>query len=221
MSEPESHSRRIWPICAVGLLLAMVAVVWGVSAQTEQAPASTLPSELSVDNLKAQMKEDPSKLREAMRRDDLTEEQRRELRDNMRQVWRSGMDERVDAYYAAASQEDRDELLDKQIDEFQDRSKEWEKRRAEWEKRRQEREASGDQEGDEEQPERRDWRRERTQAERKADSESRNPDQTARRMGYFTALRQRMKQRGIEGGWGGHGGSGRRGGGHGGRGGPH
>ena len=49
MREPESHSRRIWPIGAVGLLLAVAAVVWGVSAQTEQAPASTLPSELSVD----------------------------------------------------------------------------------------------------------------------------------------------------------------------------
>ncbi|MCP4249918.1 MAG: hypothetical protein GY778_22980 [bacterium] len=226
MSEPVSQSRKIWPFCAVGLLLAVVAVVWGVSAQTEDDPASTLPAELSVENLKAQMKDDPSKLRETMHRDDLTEEQRRELHDNMRQVWRSGMDERVDAYYAAATQEDRDKLLDEQIDEFQDRSKEWAKRRAEREKRRKEREAAGEKEGDEKESDRRDWRRERTREERKTDSESRNPDQMARRMGYFTALRKRMQERGIEGGWGGHGGHGgpgRRGGGggRGGRGGPH
>ena len=100
MREPESHSRRIWPICAVSLLLAVVAVVWGVSAQTEQAPASTLPSELSVDNLKAQMKDDPSKLREAMRRDDLTEEQRREFQAR----WAEALGQQVDAQARSAAE---------------------------------------------------------------------------------------------------------------------
>ena len=208
MAEQKMGSRKPWIISGV-CLLAIVAVVLGVAgrAEEEQQQQSSLPEELSVEALKAEVT-DPGKLREVLDRhnpDELTEEQRRELRHNMREVHRSMLDDRM-AEYLAAAEAERQAILDKHIDEFQKRMAEWRERR----ERRQDRE-------ERDRSRFRDMFRSRTREERKADSENRNPDEMAQRMAYFSAIRQRMEERGIEMPWGPGGGHGRggRGGGRG------
>ena len=208
MSLSQASSRRLWAVVGVGIL-AVAAVVWAVAGRSgradEKIGASTLPQELSADALKAQSAE-PGKMRatmrEAMQRDDLTEEQRSELMRNARTVWRSAMQERVNEYFAAAP-EDKGEVLDKHLEEFRRRMQEWEQRRKEEERKGEER------------PEFRGMFGAQSRQERKAQSESRDPDDMARGMAYFSALRQRANERGMQlprGGPGSRGGSGRQGG---------
>lgn len=203
MDTQREGSRRRVVLVGLGIL-AVGAGVWGFAVGGDGEPTSLLPAELSVESLQAQNM-DPGKLRETLQREELSEEQRRELRKNMREVWRSVMDERLAEYFAAADA-DRQAVLDRHIDEFQERRKQWEQRRKERE----------EDEGDAEKR-REDFRNQMasmSQQERKERSESRNPDQTAQRMAYFSALRDRMSARGIEmggGGW--RGGRGRGGGG--------
>ena len=142
-------------------------------------------------------------MRDMIRREDLTDEQRRELRSNMRDVFRTMMRERMDAWYAAETDAEKTAILDQQIDEFEARRAEWERRRAE---------AEESEEGRADRERFRQMFATPSKEERKARSESRNPDQTARMMGYFSAMRKRMEQRGIQppGGPGGRGGWGRR-----------
>jgi hypothetical protein len=177
--------------------------------------AKALPKEMSVSALKAQAETDPAKMmdtfRETMRRDDLTDEQRREIGSNMRQVWQSMMTERIDEWYAAQTEDEKVAVLDRQIDEFAARM-------SDWQRRREEREREGEQASEEERERMRQMWSPPTREERKARSESRNPDQMARSMVYFAAMRSRMDQRGIQmprGGPGGRGmgagGGGRRG----------
>ena len=182
---PSKQSSKL-KIGAVVLLLAAVTVAaaWSLAGNKEPAKQSTLPSHLSVDALK-QNAGNRTGLRDALRDESLTDEQRRELRRNMRAARRSAMQERMDAYFAAAEQ-DRQAILDQHIDEFQSRMKQWENRSKAEKKEDQER--------------REEFRSQffgRSKQERKANSESRNPDQTAQRMGYMTAVRGRMAQRGI------------------------
>ena len=188
MTETQSRTRRGW-LVVVFCLLGVVAVVLGVASRGgEEKAESLLPEELSVESLQAQAT-DPGQLREVLDQhnpSEMTEEQRRELRHNVRQVHRSMLDEHL-AEYSAAAEQERQAILDKHIDEFQ-------KRMAEWRKRQEE-------QGNREDQERPKWREmfgSRTREERKADSESRNPDDMARRMAYFTAVRERMAERGIE-----------------------
>lgn len=207
-------------VVQVAVVLAIAGGVWGYSAWSGDASseANAVPPELTVEALKTQM-DDPGKMmqtmRQTMRRDDLTDEQRAEVRRNMREVWQSTMDERVDEYFAAATEKDKNVVLDRQIDEFQERMKEWETRRQERERERErEREARGrDGDADGQQTtesrdeRRRQWRRfagSQTREQRKARSESRDPDRTARWMVYFTAMRKRASERGVEMRWGPH-----------------
>ncbi len=198
---------------SIGIAFFVVAggmTVWGMIRSAAQQ--STLPEELSVASLKSQMSEGSDQFRQTMRaQEDLTDEQRQELRRNMREVMGSMMTERVDEYYAAAPEE-KDAVLDRHIDEFQERMKEWRKRR---EERRREQGDDADQERNREE-----WRERMrgrrgggTSEQRKSRSESRDPDQMVRMMSYFQALRSRMTERGIEspggrGGWGRGGGMG-------------
>ncbi|MEE8170354.1 MAG: hypothetical protein V3T70_07385, partial [Phycisphaerae bacterium] len=133
------------------------------------------------------------RVRDALSSDELTDEQKRIVVDNMREAREESMNERVDEYFSA-SEADKPAILDRQIDEFQ-------KRREEWERRRREREAS-EKDGDaDEENDRDQFRRffgSQTQEERKSRSEGRNPDYRARRMSYFRDMRERMQQRGIE-----------------------
>jgi uncharacterized membrane protein len=194
-AELETKSRNPLIIGSVALLLVVVGIGWALSGGTEDEPKSTLPEEWSVESLKAKVEEDPGKLREVFEQrgsEDLTEEQRRELRQNLREVHRSTMDTRVDEYFAAA-EEDRQATLDRHIDEFQERMKEWEQRRRERQERR-------EQDGERRGPP--DWASSQTREERKTESESRDPDDMARRMAYFSAVQERMTERGIETPWG-------------------
>lgn len=194
-----------------GLCVAAVAGGSSVAMLTRGNKADAVPSDLTVESMRAQAKEATpgqmfDKMRETMQRDDLTEEQRQKVRDNMRQVGREMMEERVEEYFAAATQEDKNAVLDRQIDEFM-------KMREEWEKRRAEREKSGEREGEQERP---NWMAQQSQEDRKARSESRSPDQMARMMAYFTAMQVRAAERGIKmpgrgGGFGGGPGRGGRG----------
>lgn len=183
----------------------VTAAVWGFASWSNgEQEKPIVPKELSAAVLKEQAKTDPRKLgetmREMFRRDDLTDEQRSEVRRNMRQAWTGVIDERVDEYFAAAS-EDREALLDSQIDEWQERMNGWAERR---EQRRREREARDRQNGDDgeqdqaDQERRRRWRGTQTREQRKARSESRDPDKSARRSAYFSAVRKRAQARGIE-----------------------
>jgi hypothetical protein len=157
-------------------------------------------------------------MRDTFEREDLSDEQRQQARRNMREVFRSMMGERVGEYLDAPP-DDKVAVLDRHIDEWTKRMDDWRKQR---ERRRAEREQQG-QDGDsaEEQQRREHWRRGMGSTEqRKARSESRSPDETARRMVYFSAMRQRMQERGIESPMGrGRGGGGQGRGGS--RGGPH
>ena len=170
----------------------------GRSGSSDQ-DGSGLPENLSLAALTKQAENDPGAMRrtirETMDREDLTDEQRRQARRNMRRVWQGRLDKNVEEYLAA-SEEEKQAVLDRQIDEFQERMAEWEKQR---EARRREREANGE-EGRQDRRER-GWGgrgRSMTRDERKQRSESRDPDRMGRRMAYFSAMRKRMQERGVE-----------------------
>ena len=211
-------SSRTWALAAVAVLT-LGGTVWGFLRWTSDDDAG-LPAELTVENLKAQAKEDPGKamqtIREASGREDLTDEQRRQVFSNMREVGRSQMAEHVDEYFAAADDE-KEALLDRHIDEFQERMEGWSQQREKREQERKEAEAKADADDadkGEKESARQDMHRRfgsRTQQQRKEHSESRDPDQSARMMAYFSAMRARATARGITM-WGGRGGSGGSGG---------
>lgn len=202
-------------LAGVMLLLAGGAGVWAM-ARGKPGPASTLPEELQPAAFQAASAGQPGELekalREAMQRDDLTEEQRRELRGNMRELMESMMQQRVEEYFAAAP-EDKDAVLDRHLDDFQQRMQYW---RELGEQRRRERESRPEAERQAEDEERREeWARRRgsqTSDQRQARVEGRNPDQMARTMAYFTAMRKRADARGISMPMWGSGGGPRRGG---------
>lgn len=192
---------------------------WGLIAWTGSGEtASTLPEELRLETLRKNAESDPGAMRTTMmnsfRRDDLTEEQRREARENMRTVFEERLDNNINEYFTA-SEEDKTVVLDRQIDEFQKQMEEWrgqmEEMRKEREARRAEREKNGEKADDERDEGARRWAGPQTREERKARSESNNPDKMAKRFAYFNAAQKRMTERGIEtpfgrGGFGGPGG---------------
>lgn len=151
-----------------------------------------IPKDLTVESLKAKV-EEPEKLRETIRetmqREDLTDEQRRQIAENMRTVWEEEMNKRVDEYFAAP-EEEKTAVLDRQLDEFRERMKEWEQRRKEEKK-----------DGEKERAEQ--GRRfagmfgQQSREQRKERSETRDPDRAGRQMAYFMAMRTRAAERGI------------------------
>jgi len=206
---------KIWLI-AIGGLVGVAAAAWGISAGSRaDANAVTVPPEFTLEAMKERVAEhqrpDFRKMRETMARDDLSIEQKRQIAENMRDVFRSEMRARVDEYYNASA-EDKTAVLDKQIDEFQ-------KMREQFRRRREQDGADSDRPSKEERDKMRQIMRPQSKQDRKSRSESRNADETARTMAYFSAMRSRAKERGIEMGRGpGPGGPGR--GGPGGRDGP-
>lgn len=186
---------RLLILVGVGLL-GLSAGVWGLVSWT-QRDTVRLPKELSAGALEAASAnpgEMMQRVREAMQRDDLTDEQRRQLRANMREVWQERRRAQLDVYFAASSEAERQRILDEQIDQMQARMREWQQRRAQWER---ERGARRDQAGRPDRPDRGNWTPP-TRAERRERSESRDADEMGRRMAYFSALRKRMEERGIE-----------------------
>ncbi len=183
--------RRNWTFGGAALLLALSAGAWALLRGSGNE-ASALPDKYSVDHLKSL--KDPREARElvrgAMQNDSLTDEQRKELRKNMRAAFEARMRERVDAYFAA-SDEDKPKVLDEQIDEFVEQMKKWEEARKEEEKNEKK-------DGEKDQSNFRNFFASASKQDRKEMSESRNPDDMARSMTYFSAMQSRMKERGIQ-----------------------
>jgi hypothetical protein len=203
-SSGSSGRSKVWWIAGVATLV-IAGGVWGAVAWWGHAKGATvaLPKELQFDSLKAQA-EEPEKMAQTMHdmreREDLTEEQRHAAFENMRRVWETELDQRIDEYYAAPEAE-KTAVLDRQIDEFTERMERM--RQVHEQDRQANQRGEGEARGDREATSRprRDWRQrmaEMSVQERKTRSESRNPDQTARHMAYFAAVRQRMEQRGIQ-----------------------
>ncbi len=197
-----TSSTWVWMSCIAGALVlgASTWALWGGSVHAKDPNA--LPDEYSVASLKSDL-ETPGKMMETMRaaaeRGDLTDEQLQKLRRNMRDVWQQTMRERMDEYFSA-SEDDKQAIMDRQIDEWQKHMDAWEKERAESEKRGEDREESM----------RKLFGGSESKQERKEQSEARNPDQMAKTMTYFMAVQKRMSERGMKMPWGGPGG-GRRG----------
>ncbi|MHC4444374.1 MAG: hypothetical protein ACYTA5_17395 [Planctomycetota bacterium] len=90
-----------------------------------------LPQELSVEALQAatadrgQMRE---RIHEAFQRQDLTEQQRRQLGRNVRQVMGARMNQRLDEYFAADKAQRR-VILDRHLDEMRKRMQQWQQDR--------------------------------------------------------------------------------------------
>ncbi len=179
MTLSQALSYKVLLVAGGGVLLVGVGA-WGVSAHFRATPTAE-PVE-------------PEKLMEAMRQPDLTDEQRDELRRKMREAFEVRMAANVDEYFDAP-EEERVVILDRHIDEM-------EKERARMEERRRERgereePPPGEREAGPTSRPRRDPG-EMTPQERKTRSETRNPDESARRMAYFHAMRARMAERGIQ-----------------------
>jgi hypothetical protein len=180
-----------------GVLLAAGAGVWALTgSSSSHSPAKVeVPQEFTLAALeKAEPRQAFDNFRKAMDREDLTEAQKEQIRENGREAMEKRMDSVMDEYFTAPEAEKK-KILDRQIDE-------WEKMRADREAER----AKEDENKTEEEKEkdRQRWRdrmrdgQNRTQAERKSRSESRNPDKMARRMAYFSAVRARMTERGMQ-----------------------
>ncbi len=194
MTMPDFKTPQTW------IIAGLTAVVLGGSAwavfrgPSAKAGGVEIPKELTVASLKANV-DQPEKIRETMRdtmsREDLTDEQRRQIAENMRTVWEEEINKRVDEYFAA-SDEEKNAVLDRQIDEFQERMKEWEQRRKEEEKKEGEKERADQ------------GQRfagmfgQQSREQRKERSETRDPDRAARQMAYFAAVRSRATERGIK-----------------------
>ncbi len=196
-------------ILAGALIAALGGGAWAVvhftgGAKDAEATTAALPEEYTVEKIKASAAEDPAVVMERMRnfmdRTDLTEEQREQARKNMREAMDQMMGQRVDEYFAAKTDDEKNAVLDKHIDEMQKFMKAMEERR------RQEEEKEAAEGDDPEKKAEREKRREemrkgwanRSQAERKTDSETRDPNKSAQRMAYFGAMMRRSAERGIQ-----------------------
>ncbi len=195
----------------------LIAVAFSTGcSDSGKKPGVELPEELTVEKLREVAKEQPhlarASVREAMRSEELTEEQKRAVMRNARRVMMERIGERIDEY-ENAPEDQKEAVLDRHIDEFAKMREQWAKDR---EARRKEREANG--ETEEQQRESMRWRFTggQTRGQRKARSESRNPEASVRRISYFQKMRSRAEARGIEmpgrGGPGGSRGGGDRGG---------
>ncbi len=169
-------------------VIGLVPMFGGAGCSSEEADATTVSSVDRIESARAKLQ-----------KEGLGEEERRAARREMGQAFRAALDDNVREYFAAG-EEDRVAILDRQIDAFTERMKAWEARRAEREARRaKEAKEGGAKEGDEGVREgRRGSFANSTREERKDRAESRDPDQSARRMAYFSAVRKRAQERGIE-----------------------
>lgn len=197
----DSNSKKFVTIA----LLAAVALAGGgwalksyLAAPQEEPVALAVPENASMqDRMKAM-----DEFRDKMRREDMTEEERRKLGESMRRFMEGEIQKRVDEYFNA-DPEAREAILDRHIDEMEEWRKAMEERRQkEEEERAKADEGKSEEEKEaEHEKERERWRdrmRSRSREERKADSETRNPNEMAQRMAYMSAMRKQMEKRGIQ-----------------------
>lgn len=192
MNEKKNNSKTLLITCLSIAVLG--AGAWGLSA----ALSKPRPSE--TDLLLAQAKEDPGKLMDKLRDENMSEEERDKLRRSMREGFESRMDEAVNEYFNAKP-EDREAVLNKHIEEMEKWRKRMEDRQREEEEKANAEGKSPEEIEKEREKRREEWRKNRegrSQEERKADSETRDPNQRAQRMAYRSAMRKQMQARGIE-----------------------
>ncbi len=208
--QPKSSKRAI-------LLLGLLALVCagGVSWWVARARAHDDPSaQLSVDSLRDMMnKDETDKLIALATSDDLSAEDRALLRRNMREVMESEMNRRVDEYFAAP-EDQRVAVLDRHIDEFQQRMPKWMEsmRKLRDAEREREQNANGGNSNSDGSDRRREWMREAMSKENQQQRvEGNSAERNQKRFAYFAASMARARERGIEmprmggGGWGGRG----------------
>ncbi len=154
----------------------------GTAKSAVAAPAPGRP-DVSVETLK---KMKPREWMELSAREDLTEDEREKLREAGREVWETRMEEVVNQYFAAKTDEDRNRVLDEQIDE-------WVKMREDMEQWRKENPDKLNQMEDR-------WRNPRTptREERKERFESANMEKQAKTFKYFMAVQARAQSRGLD-----------------------
>lgn len=197
MNEPQK-SRR-WLVVGLGLVV-LAGGSWGLASYLSQEEEPLLAIAIPKDAPMADRMKAMDDFREQMRREDLSEEERRKLGESMRRFWESEMQERVNEYFEA-DPEEREHILDKHIDEMEEFRKAMEDRRREAEEKAKAEGKSEEEQEEEREKERERWRdrmRSRSREERKADSETRNPNEMAQRMAYFSAMRKQMEKRGIQ-----------------------
>jgi len=124
---------------------------------------------------------------------ELTEEQRKLLRNNARAVFGAIMNQRADAY-AALPQDQRVAYLDSMIDEIEARRKEHEARRAERGEEESREQPPPEKEGDGDKPD----RKQRMMSRMKERIETTDPEERAKHMQLFKDMRARMEERGIK-----------------------
>src|SRR5262245_30295481 len=113
-----------WGALGGALALTTGATAWMVSSRhaDEARAAHAVPPERTVDALKKESTNPGNMMdtvRDAMNREDLTDEQRRQIGENVREVWRQRIDARVKEYFGAKSDEEKQAVLDKHLDEMQ------------------------------------------------------------------------------------------------------
>ena len=189
----------------VGIVLAGLAaggIVWALSSR------GTDPQVQKVQQLQAELfaeKTPPEQRRqrfEVLRKEteQLSPEQREEVRHQMRQQFERRMQERVDAYFALPP-EQRTAHLDQQIDAMEQRRKEWESRRARQGQTQQGQTRQGQPRRDAgargRGGNRRNMSAEQRSQRRKQRLDRSTPEQRAKRTAYFDALRKRRQERGL------------------------
>ncbi len=212
-SESSSRGLIIGVVCvaliAAGGLYASSAGLFGNSSEglTSDSPDKVIDALSSLDNEKL-ASADNSEARakamntlknasldtifERMRSDDLTDDQRQKLRENMGRLMQEDMERKVDEYTSAPESE-KEAIMDKHIDEFmefRDKMREYREKHKD------------DPEMEKEREERRKNRQRPTTQQRKERMESRNPETMAKMMRYWPKMMARAKERGVEMGWG-------------------
>lgn len=198
MSESATN-RKPWIIGGVAFTV-LLGGGWVIAShflgQHEEQVAISIPRDASLED----RFEAVEKLREQMRREDLSDEEREKLGERMRQMWESEVQARVNEYFEA-DPERREDIINRHIDDMEKWRKLMDGRRDE-EDRKARDEGKSEEEIEKEREARRERWRERMRSasreERKERSETRNPNETAQRMAYFGAMRKQMEKRGIQ-----------------------
>ena len=123
-------SKRKITVGVVAIILLVVGSVWALRSRTD--PQVEKVKQLQAEAFKPgttpeQRRQNFDLVRQEM--DKLSPDQRREVRDQMREGFQRRMDQQIKEYFALPPK-DRTAYLDKQINEMEKRRKEWEARRA-------------------------------------------------------------------------------------------
>jgi len=209
-SSPSSKWKAIWISAAV--VVVGVGGFYTVAAMTDRAPRdlasgdttrvldalATMDKDALSDERNQQLRRKAfetlkgaplEQVFDRLHSDDLTDAQREHLEDNLRQLMREDMERKVNEYFAATTDQERDRILDQHIDDFKrfrermrayrEKIKDDPKRQADADRRRSRRWAPSKQ-------------------QRKDRMENTSPDRRARMFQYFMKMRARAEKRGED-----------------------